>query len=67
MNKKCTDHQLGDGANNNFTQGSGDPEPDGNQRRNQGEADPNRCHCPHVLHDLPPQLVSADRCGTMTP
>src|SRR5208283_21179 len=62
VHEKRTNHQLGDSADNNFTQGSGYPEPDGKQRRDQGEADPNRGHYPHVLHGALPRLVSADRC-----
>jgi hypothetical protein len=67
MHEKRPNYQLGHGANNNFTQGSGDPEPDGNQRRDQGQADPHSGENPNVLHATPPLSVLRIVAGTMTP
>jgi hypothetical protein len=36
VHEKRPNHQLGHGADHNLTQGSGDPEPDRNQRCDQG-------------------------------
>jgi len=60
-------HQLGHGSDNNLTEGSRDPEPDGNQRRDQGQADPHSGQNPHILHGTPPLLVLRIVAGTMTP
>jgi len=36
VNEEGANHQLGHGADDNLTEGSGDPEPDRNQRCDQG-------------------------------
>jgi len=54
IHEKHANQQLGDRADNNLGERGRDLEPDGDERRDQGQAYPHSGQHPHILHEGPP-------------
>ena len=50
VHEECANHQLSHSADDNLAERRGHLEPNGNQRRDQGQTDPHSGQYPHIFH-----------------